>query len=458
MDLNLNMGVLIADDSGFMRKLFRRNLVEIGFVNIIEAEDGAEAIEKLQDEDIQLVVSDWNMPKADGMDLLNWMRGDEKYAAVPFIMATAQGDKARISRSRLAGANGHIVKPFTADQLKEKIEIAFGIREERTGSKREIRTSGNKVRLRIGHIQITDHLVLGVVKSWIDSGKVEPKYFELETIRTAGWNPIQEMLEDGSLDGAFVLAPIAMDLFNYDVPIQLVSFAHKSGSIFVRSKNPPLEEGGSLEDFYYNKVVNIPHKLSIHNMLAHKYLTETLGMTPGVPGEGTDINVRFEVVPPIKMPQSMAESSEVAGFIVAEPIGSNAIAKGIAELQCLSSAIWEEHPCCTVVFQQDLLEGYEDAVFEFVQLLKEAGTYIEENKQEAADLAVKFLDPDGELGLTQRVLYKVLLTPGGIQYGDLYPSLDDLDSLQRYMSRNMGIGQLVNMEDFVNTRFADAFK
>ncbi len=457
MDYNQNMTVLAVDDSGFMRKLFKRNLIEIGFVDIVEAENGAKAIEILESTSIGLIVSDWNMPVKDGLGLLHWIRSDETYKDVPFIMATAQGDKGRIEEALNAGANAHIAKPFTSAQLKDKIEIAFGIKESKAKRVREITTSNGKVKLNLAHIQITDHLTLGVLKHLIDTSVFKPRYFELDTYKMAGWNPIQEALEDGSIDGAFVLAPIAMDLFAYDVPIRLVSLAHKNGSIFVRAQRRELIEDGSLEDIFFEHVVNIPHKMSIHHLLAHRFLQEQLGLSPGVPGQGT-INVTFEVIPPIQMPLNMKDNQKVAGFIVAEPIGSNAISKGIGDLQFLSSEIWPGHPCCVVVFQEDIIEKHTDAVYEFVELLVQAGKYIEGNKEKAAEIAVNFIDPEKKLGLTTEVLTKVLNMPGGITMNDLYPVIKDLDAMQHYMKYEMGIGKLIDVEKFVDLRFADSAK
>jgi ABC-type nitrate/sulfonate/bicarbonate transport system substrate-binding protein len=268
-----------------------------------------------------------------------------------------------------------------------------------------------------------------------------------------GWNPIQESLEKGDIDGAFVLAPIAMDLFAFKVPIKLVLLAHKNGSIFVRSNNDGMDNYESLSDFFKYKVVDIPHKMSVHNMLAHKFLTE-LGLKPGVPGKKA-INVRFEVVPPIKMPAIMKENEEVGGFIVAEPIGSNAIAKGIAQMQFLSASLWDNHPCCVVAMRDEVISQYPDAVQELTSLLVDAGRFVEENRDLAADIAVAFLDPKKELGLTPQVLNKVLTEPQGIKMNDLYPVLEDLDKIQRYMHDEMDIGVLIDVEKLVDLRFAD---
>jgi len=181
-----------------------------------------------------------------------------------------------------------------------------------------------------------------------------------------------------------------------------------------------------------------------------------MGLKPGVPGENNAINVRFEVVPPIQMPVIMKENNNVGGFIVAEPIGSNAVAKGIAAIQFLSSELWDNHPCCVVAMQKDFINAYPDAVFEFTSLLAQAGKFIDNHQDRASEIAVSFLDPQKSLGLTAEVLKKVLTTPNGIKMNDLYPVLEDLDAIQRYMHDSMDIGVLIDIEKFVDLRFADA--
>jgi ABC-type nitrate/sulfonate/bicarbonate transport system substrate-binding protein len=454
MSLNKGIAILAVDDSGTMQIMFKQMLQKNGYENITLAENGEDAVDKLQEHRFDLIISDWNMPKKDGLELLQWIRSDENCKDILFIMATAQGDKTQQELAKKEGANGHIPKPFDAEQLQATIEQAFGLQADEQDQKPVRKMVDGKVQLRLGHIQITDHLALGVLKHRILTGEVTPKCFELETCCMPGWNPIQESLEKGDIDGAFVLAPIAMDLFGFNVPIKLILLAHKNGSIFVRSNHDGVDNYESLADFFKYKVVDIPHKMSVHNMLAHKFLTD-LGLKPGVPGKKA-INVRFEVVPPIKMPAIMKENEEVGGFIVAEPIGSNAISKGIAEMQFLSASIWENHPCCVVAMRDEFIGQYPDAVHELTSLLVEAGRFVEENRELAAEIAVAFLDPKKELGLTTDVLNRVLNEPRGIKTNDLYPVLEDLDKIQRYMHDEMGIGILIDMEKFVDLRFADA--
>lgn len=455
MKLDMTMKVMIVDDSGTMRNMMKNMVANLGFQNVIAATDGADAISKLKEQKVDLIISDWNMPNIDGMNLLKWVRNNPVTKDILFIMATAQGDKTQEKAVKDAGGNNHIAKPYTEEMLKEKIDEIFGLIDKSKPEKRTPRMVNGKVQMKIGHIQITDHLILGILKHQINTGEVSPRFFDLETVCMPGWNPVQEALEKNTVDGAFVLAPIAMDLFGFDVPIQLVLLAHKNGSIFVRNSLYNADDFGEVKNFFKYKVIDIPHKMSIHNMLAHKYLTE-LGLKPGVPGQQNAINVRFEVVPPVQMPKIMKENNNVGGFIVAEPIGSNAIAKRIADLQFFSSEIWDNHPCCVAAMQKDFIDACPEAVFEFTSLLVKAGKFVESHQDMAAEIAVSFLDPQKTLGLTTDVLKKVLTTPKGIKMNDLYPVLEDLDSIQRYMHDFMDIGVLIDIEKFVDLRFADA--
>ena len=243
-----------------------------------------------------------------------------------------------------------------------------------------------------------------------------------------------------------------MDLFAYDSPIKLVLFAHKNGSTFVRSRHYD-HRFDSLQSFYKYKVVDIPHKMSVHHMLAHKFLKE-LGLKPGVPGKKA-INVRFEVVPPIKMPGIMKENEDVAGFMVAEPVATKAIKNDIGNLEFYSASRWENHPCCIVAMQEDFIQDHPEAVQEFVSLLVETGEYIENDKNRAAEIAVNFLDPNGKMGLNPQVLQNVFSQPMAIRWDGLYPEANDLDKIQRYMHDVMEIGKIIDLDRFIETSFAN---
>lgn len=457
MPLHIDMTILVVDDTGFMRKIITDLLHKIGYEKVVAAEDGLAALEQMKQHPVGLIISDWNMPNMDGLSLLKHIRQDENYKAIPFIMATAQADKTNASLATEAGANGHIAKPFDEQQIKQKIDEVFGEAHVSAESPSVRKVVAGKVQMKICHIQITDHLALGVLKHQIASGEIVPKYFDLETVCMSGWNPPQEALEKGTTDGAFVLAPIAMDLFGFGVDIRIISLAHKNGSIFVRSRNTPFTDYASETDFYKYKAVIIPHKMSIHHMLAHQYLID-LGLKPGVPGTGKAINVRFEVAPPVQMPSIMKENPEVGGFIVAEPIGSKAINMGIADLQFVSSSLWADHPCCVVAMRKEFIDQYPDAVHEFTELLIQAGKFVEQNKAASAEIGVNFIDPNKTLGLQPAILQKVLEAPQGITMNDLYPVMDDLEKIQQYMYGRMEIGKIIDLEKLVDLRFVNAVR
>jgi chemotaxis signal transduction protein len=108
-----------------------------------------------------------------------------------------------------------------------------------------------------------------------------------------------------------------------------------------------------------------------------------------------------------------------------------------------------------VVFRDEFIRRNPDAVQEFTNLLVEAGRIIGRDPARAAEIAVSFLDPQKAIGLTKALLHAVLTEPKGIRTDDLYPDLEDLDVIQRYMSERMGIGGIVDLRQFVDTRFAD---
>lgn len=123
--IDYRMKVLVVDDFATMRKIVRNILKQIGFENITEAEDGNNALQILKNENIGLVVTDWNMPNMTGLDLLRTIRQDTKTANLPVLMVTAEGLKENVLEAVKAGVNNYVVKPFTAEVLQEKIETIF---------------------------------------------------------------------------------------------------------------------------------------------------------------------------------------------------------------------------------------------------------------------------------------------------------------------------------------------
>jgi len=123
--VDYGMKILIVDDVSTMRRIIKNLLRDLGFNNIREAADGSTALQMLQNDNIDFLVTDWNMPGITGIDLLKAVRADETLSALPVLMLTAESNREQIIEAAQAGVNGYIVKPFTALTLKEKIDRIF---------------------------------------------------------------------------------------------------------------------------------------------------------------------------------------------------------------------------------------------------------------------------------------------------------------------------------------------
>ena len=123
--MDKNMKILIVDDFSTMRRIIKNLLRDLGFNNTHEADDGNTALPMLKNGDFEFVVTDWNMPGMQGIDLLKAIRADDKLSHLPVLMVTAEAKREQIIEAAQAGVNGYVVKPFTALALKEKIEKIF---------------------------------------------------------------------------------------------------------------------------------------------------------------------------------------------------------------------------------------------------------------------------------------------------------------------------------------------
>ena len=120
-----NLRFLVIDDFATMRRIVRNLLQDLGFKNVEEAEDGHDALTKLRASKFDFVISDWNMPNIDGLQLLSEIRKDDTLKTIPVLMVTAEAKKENIIAAAQAGANGYVVKPFTAATLEEKLNKIF---------------------------------------------------------------------------------------------------------------------------------------------------------------------------------------------------------------------------------------------------------------------------------------------------------------------------------------------
>jgi len=300
--------------------------------------------------------------------------------------------------------------------------------------------------IRIGHLKITDHLVLGITADKIRSGVETLKHCILEPVLMHGWNQVADALSDGGLEGALILAPTAMDLFKSQVPVKLILLTHRSGSILVKNKAAGIR---NMRDFK-GKIVLIPYQLSVHHMLFHRLLAE-VGLKPGTTKD-PHADVFLEVMAPTMMPEAIEydEEGEIGGFIVAEPIGTQAVAGGYGEEVCLSKELWPGHPCCVLVMRDHVIRDYPEAVQEITNSFVQSGFFMDKNPAEAAKIGSTFLAQD------EMLIRSVLSSPADrITASELFPRINDLIVIQDYMIHDMNImTSAIDMNAFVDIRFA----
>jgi two-component system, chemotaxis family, chemotaxis protein CheY len=125
MPASLDIKILVVDDFATMRRIIKNILKQLGYNDIDEADDGAAAIAKLKSTKFDFVITDWNMPNMSGLELVKAIRSDENIKSIPILMVTAEALKENIIEAVKAGVNNYIVKPFTAEVMKEKIDKIF---------------------------------------------------------------------------------------------------------------------------------------------------------------------------------------------------------------------------------------------------------------------------------------------------------------------------------------------
>ncbi len=122
---DLKMNILVVDDFSTMRRIVKNILRQLGYTNILEADDGTTALDVLGREKIDFVISDWNMPRMSGLELLKAVRTKEEWKSLPFLMVTAEGQKEHVIEAVKHRVSNYIVKPFTPETLIEKINKIF---------------------------------------------------------------------------------------------------------------------------------------------------------------------------------------------------------------------------------------------------------------------------------------------------------------------------------------------
>jgi two-component system chemotaxis response regulator CheY len=122
--------LLVVDDSSTMRRIIKNTLARLGYKDVLEGEDGEQGWATLDaNPDIDMLITDWNMPNMNGLELVKKVRADDRFKDLPIIMVTTEGGKAEVITALKAGVNNYIVKPFTPQVLKEKLGAVMGVAE-----------------------------------------------------------------------------------------------------------------------------------------------------------------------------------------------------------------------------------------------------------------------------------------------------------------------------------------
>ncbi|MDD3770395.1 response regulator [Sulfuricurvum sp. IAE1] len=121
------MKLLVVDDSSTMRRIIKNTLSRLGYEDVLEGEDGVQGWNALNENpDMGMLITDWNMPEMNGLELVKKVRADARFTDLPIIMVTTEGGKAEVITALKAGVNNYIVKPFTPQVLKEKLAAVLG--------------------------------------------------------------------------------------------------------------------------------------------------------------------------------------------------------------------------------------------------------------------------------------------------------------------------------------------
>ncbi len=293
--------------------------------------------------------------------------------------------------------------------------------------------------LRVGYLPILDHLTLLVShakdRCTYEQVEIEPKMFK-------AWREMVGALKAGVIDAAFILSPLAMDLFNNGVDIKTVLLAHRDGSAITVKTGSAIHSAADLKD----KAVAIPDRKATHTALLNKYLM----------GGGLSLkDVKAKVIAPPNMIKAM-KLDRIDAFIVAEPFGAKAQHLGVGKILVLTKDIINHHVECIVVVNQTLIKNNRAAIQEWINSLIRAGKWIDQDKlkngsKQVARLMTK--KAKKYLPHSENTIIRGLQNPSDrISFSDLNPGLDDFQTIMD-ISVQAGIIDKVNLEAFIDDSF-----
>lgn len=290
-----------------------------------------------------------------------------------------------------------------------------------------------KPTLTIGHLPIIDHLILGVAEK-NDGGYF--KSFSLQRKLSYNWEPIVEDLANGRLDGAFILFPLALDLFRKGEKIKIALLGQREGQVLVVSNDVK-----SLKELE-GKTMQVPNKYSVHNILQFKLLQQA-----GVDAARVNYRIGFDDVR--EFPE-LLQKGETQAFITAEPWGTVAQRMGAGHIINTSYDVFTHHVCCVLVLRDEVIEKQPQACQEFIDSLVKAGMFISAYPRHAAEIGEEFME------LPKNVTLEALThTQGHVLFWDLLPRLEDFSDLQNIAVNEMRLwDDVIDLHPLVYDTFA----
>ena len=285
--------------------------------------------------------------------------------------------------------------------------------------------------LTLGYLPITDHLTVIAQQQ----GTFSRANFSV--VKFGSWPELAEALKGGAIDGAFVLAPIALTLRQKGVPLRAVLLGHRNGSVITVKIDGPIHTLADLK----GRTIAIPSRFSTHNILLQRMLAAQHIEVDG------DTHI-IELAPP-EMVTALA-TGRIDAFIVAEPFGAQAEIQKVGRVLALSKDIWPDHICCVLNLRQEAIDRAPEAVQEVVTALVQAAASISADPGAAAAASAQFL------GQKPEVILHVLTEPKGrVTYAKLTPELPDFAVTQDAL---IALGLLkgpVDLAAYLEPRFAE---
>ncbi|EDN67027.1 ABC nitrate/nitrite/cyanate family transporter, periplasmic ligand binding protein [Beggiatoa sp. PS] len=293
-----------------------------------------------------------------------------------------------------------------------------------------------RTHLKVGYLPILDHLTLFVSHAK-DHCTFQQVDIELKMFKA--WGEMVGALKAGVIDAAFILSPLALDLFNQGLDIKTILLAHRDGSAITVKTGTSINEAADLK----NKAIAIPDRKATHTALLNHYL-----MSAGLSLK----DVQTKVIAPSNMLKAML-LGKIDAFIVAEPFGTKAQHNGVGKILVLTKDIMKNHVECIVVIHQRVIKENPQAIQEWVDSLIRAGQWIDQDKlnngsKEVAHLTSKTYYPHSE----ENIIRGLQNPSDRISFSDLNPVQKDFQAIVD-ISVQAGIIDKVNLETFIDDSF-----